>query len=209
MLAQRCRLSAVSEPQSGAPSVDPLPGVGGPRSVATRRAILEVSRRMFSARGFERTTVRAVAAEAEIYPSMVMRYFGSKAGLFTAAATSNVEPPDLRRFPAEKRGECMVRHFVDRWEHGPEDDSLVFLLRTAVTNPQVAEQMQGNFKRLIAEPVAALGVDQADRRAGLIGTHLLGLALCRYVLRLQPIAADPVEQVIADVAPAVALALAL
>lgn len=103
----------------------------------------------------------------------------------------------------------MVRHFVDRWEHGPEDDSLVFLLRTAVTNPQVAEQMQGNFKRLIAEPVAALGVDQADRRAGLIGTHLLGLALCRYVLRLQPIAADPVEQVIADVAPAVALALAL
>lgn len=164
---------------------------------------------MFAARGFERTTVRAVAAEAEIDPSMVMRYFGSKAGLFAAAATSNVEPPDLGRVPAEKRGECMVRHFVDRWEHGPEDDSLVFLLRTAVTNPQVAEQMQGNFKRLIVEPVAALGVDQVDRRAGLIGTQLLGLALCRYVLRLQPIAAAPVEQVIADVAPAVALALAL
>ena len=101
----------------------------------------------------------------------------------------------------------MARHFVDRWEDSPEDDSLVFLLRTAVTNPEVAEQMQRNFKRLIVEPVAALGLDQADRRAGLIGTQLLGLALCRYVLRLQPIAAAPVEQVISDVAPAIALQL--
>ena len=138
---------------------------------------------------------------------MVMRYFGSKAGLFAAAATSHLQVPDLGAVPASKRGECMVRHFVDRWERNPEDDSLVFLLRTAVTNSEVAQQLQVNFNRLITEPVAALGVDQADRRGGLIGTQLLGLALCRYVLGLQPIAGAAVEEVIADIAPCVALQL--
>jgi len=64
------------------------PGTGGPRSAGTRRAILGAARTTFAARGYEQTTIRAVAARAGVDASMVMRYFGSKAGLFTAAATA-------------------------------------------------------------------------------------------------------------------------
>lgn len=182
---------------------DDGPGTGGPRSVATRRAILDAARATFAARGYERTTIRAVAAQAGIDPSMVMRYFGSKAGLFTAAATANLDPPDLCPVPARRRGEVLVRHFVDRWEQSLSDDTLVFLLRTAVTNQPVTEQLQATFNYLIIEPVAALGLDHAEQRGALIGTQLLGLALCRYLLHLQPLASLSATEVVASIAPGV------
>jgi AcrR family transcriptional regulator len=182
-------------------------GAGGPRSEPTRRTILEVARRTFAARGYEQTTIRAVATQAGIDPSMVMRYFGSKAGLFAAASTTHLEVPDLRPVPHAERGQFMVRHFVERWEDSPGDDTLVFLLRTAVTNDAVADQLQAQFEQLIIGPVTQLGVDQPERRGSLIGSQLLGLTLCRYVLRLQPIASAAADDVINDIAPAVQLHL--
>jgi len=71
-------------------------GVGGPRSEATRRAILDAARAIFASRGYEQATIRAIASEAGIDASMVMRYFGSKAGLFAAAASVTLEAPDRR-----------------------------------------------------------------------------------------------------------------
>src|ERR1700734_2791698 len=95
----------------------PACGTGGPRSEGTRRAILGAARATFAARGYEQTTIRAVAAQAGVDASMVMRYFGSKAGLFTAAVTMDLDIPDLRSVPADGRGELLVRLFVPRWEH--------------------------------------------------------------------------------------------
>jgi AcrR family transcriptional regulator len=71
---------------------------------------------MFAARGFERTTIHAVAAEADFDASMVMRYFQSKAGLFTAAVSTDLQVPDLSSVLAGRRGELLVRYFVSRWE---------------------------------------------------------------------------------------------
>jgi AcrR family transcriptional regulator len=178
-------------------------GVGGPRSEGTRRTILEAARATFATRGYEQTTIRAVAAQAEIDPSMVMRYFGSKAGLFTAASTMDLHPPDLRSVPARKRGEHLVRHFVDRWESSATDETLVFMMRTAVTNDAVADQMQATFNELIVAPIAALGDEAAGERAALIGSQMLGLVLCRYVLRLEPLASMPTEEVVARIAPTI------
>jgi AcrR family transcriptional regulator len=182
-------------------------GAGGPRSEPTRRAILEAARQAFAARGYEQTTIRAVAADSGIDASMVMRYFGSKAGLFAAASTTDLEVPNLRPVPAAQRGEFIVRHFIERWERGPGDDTLVFLLRTAVTNDTVAAELQANFDRVVTAPIAALDVRHPERRGSLIGTQLLGLALCRYVLHLEPIASMGAEDVIAGIAPAVQLHL--
>jgi AcrR family transcriptional regulator len=182
-------------------------GAGGPRSEPTRRAILEAAREAFAARGYEQTTIRAVAAQAGIDPSMVMRYFGSKAGLFAAASTTNLQVPDLRPVPQAKRGEFMVRHFVERWEHSLGDDTLVFLLRTAVTNDAVADEMQAKFDDLIKKPIAAAGHDDPGPCGALIGAQLLGLALCRYVLHLEPIASADVDTLVADLAPAIQLHL--
>jgi AcrR family transcriptional regulator len=178
-------------------------GAGGPRSEPTRRTILEVARQGFATRGYEQTTIRVVAAQAGIDPSMVMRYFGSKAGLFAAASTTHLRVPDLRPVPHAERGEFMVRHFVERWEDSPSIDTLVILLRTAVTNDAVADQLHAHFEDLVTRPIAELGGDQPERRGSLIGTQLLGLALCRYVLRLQPIASAAADDVINDIAPTV------
>lgn len=192
-------MSDSSAPGTGASA----PGTGGPRSAGTRRAILEAARTTFATRGFEQTTIRAVAARAGVDGSMVMRYFGSKAGLFTAAATAELEAPDLRAVPARDRGEMLVRVFVDRWEDAARDDELILLLRTAVTSEAVAVQLQATMGQLVAGPIAALGSDDAAERAGYISAQLLGLALCRYILRLEPLASLPAGDVVAAIAPSV------
>jgi AcrR family transcriptional regulator len=181
---------------------EPL-GVGGPRSESTRRTILAAARGAFAARGYEQATIRAVAAEAGIDASMVMRYFGSKAGLFAAAATIDLDPPDLAAVAPRRRGEALVRHFIGRWERDPSEDMLAFLLRTAVTNDSVAEQMQTTFDRMVLGPLEDLEYPDAERRAALIGSQLLGLGLCRYILRLEPLASLTDGEVIAGIGPAV------
>jgi hypothetical protein len=97
----------------------------------------------------------------------------------------------------------LVRYFIDRWENGPSGDTLVLLMRTAVTDEAVAAQLQATFDSLIAAPIAALGGPDAGLKSAVIATQLLGLALCRYVLRLQPLASLPLDQVVAAVAPTI------
>jgi AcrR family transcriptional regulator len=180
-----------------------LLGVGGPRSEGTRRAILDAARAIFASRGYEQTTIRAVAAEAGIDASMVMRYFGSKAGLFTAAATVSLDPPDLLSVPASRRAELLVRHFVERWEDGPSAETLVLLLRAAVTDEAVAAQLQANFNGMVAGPVAALGDKDAERRSALISAQLLGIAVARHILRREPLASMAIDEIVADITPTI------
>jgi AcrR family transcriptional regulator len=160
------------------------------RSQRTRTAILQAARARFAADGFERTTIRAVAADARIDPSMVMRYYGSKRGLFAAATSVDLELPELSRVPAGELGAAAVGHFLSRWEGDRADDSLRILLASAATNPIAAEQMQDIFRAQLAPVVAAAGPhdpETAAVRAGLVATQMLGFALCRYVLRLPPV----------------------
>jgi AcrR family transcriptional regulator len=181
----------------------PVPGIGGPRSEGTRRAILDAARAMFAAQGYELTTIRAVAARADVDASMVMRYFQSKAGLFTAAVNMDLQIPDLRSTPASDRGELLVRHLLSRWEDPVRDDELIAMLRTAVTSESVAGQFQAIVSQLLIGPIAALGDEQAAERGTLIAAQLLGLALCRYILRFEPLASLPFDDVVAAVAPSV------
>src|ERR1700689_4662083 len=140
-----------------APGTEGSLGTGGPRSEGTRRAILGAARATFAARGYEQATIRAVAARAGVDASMVMRYFRSKAGLFTAAVTMDLQVPDLRSVPASDRGESLTRHFISRWEDPTRDDEMIALLRTAATSETVAEQLQEVFAQLVTKPIADLG----------------------------------------------------
>ena len=188
---------------TAASQAGPALGTGGPRSEGTRRAILDAARATFAARGYEQTTIRAVAAQAGVNASMVMRYFRSKAGLFTAAVTMDLDVPDLRSVPASRRGELLVRHFISRWEDPLRDDELIALVRTGVTSETVAGQLQAILGQLVTEPIAALGHERAAERGTLIAAQLLGLALCRYILRFEPLASLPADDVVAAVAPSV------
>jgi len=79
----------------------------------------------------------------------------------------------------------------------------MLLLRTAATSDEVAAQLQAVLGQLITGPIAAAGIGDADERGAFIQAQMLGLALCRYVLRQEPLASLPVAQVVAAVAPSV------
>src|SRR3954449_8695645 len=87
-----------------------------PKSQRTRAAILQAAQELFATHGYERTTVRDVAARAAIDPAMVMRYFGSKEGLFARATAFDLELPDLTQVARARIGETLVGHFVEIWE---------------------------------------------------------------------------------------------
>ncbi|RAO28274.1 hypothetical protein PSN13_05505 [Micromonospora saelicesensis] len=170
------------------------------RSDATRAAILRAARERFAADGYERATIRAIAADAQIDPSMVMRYYGSKEGLFAAAAEFDLRLPDLTSVPPARLGEVLVRHFLARWEG---DETLVALLRAASTNPGAAERMRGIFADQLTGAVATFGSDPAltARRAGLVASQVLGLAFTRYIVRLPPMVDTTPDELVAWIAP--------
>ncbi|BCJ41458.1 TetR family transcriptional regulator [Actinoplanes ianthinogenes] len=159
---------------------------GPRRSDATRAAILTAARERFAADGFERATIRAIAADARIDPSLVMRYYGNKEKLFAAAAEFDLRLPSLDGVPAERRGATLVEHFLDRWEG---DETLLALIRAAVTQEAASLRMQQIFAAQLGPVTARLAPDPASAatRAGLIATQMLGFALCRFVLRLPPV----------------------
>jgi AcrR family transcriptional regulator len=166
------------------------------RSEQTKQRILTAARLRFSAEGYERTTIRSVAGDAEIDPSMVMRYFGSKEGLFAAAATFDLHLPDLASLPRKERGARLAEHLLDVWGHSETGQSLVILVRTAATNEGAAARVRQIFREQVLATVAKVAPDAASVRASLISSHILGLAYCRYVVEIPEVAAMS-EQLIA------------
>lgn len=166
----------------------------------TKAVILSAARERFAAEGYERTTIRAIAADADIDPSMVMRYFGSKERLFAAAAEFDLELPDLSEAPAEALGAALAEHFLERWER---DEALLILLRAGVTNDAVAERMRTIFAAQLAPVIGkAIGdPQQAPVRASLAASQVLGMALCRYVLAFGPLADMPRHEVVEWIGP--------
>ena len=167
-------------------------------SAGTRANILRAARRRFATDGFHRATVRAIAADADIDPSMVMRYYGSKAALFAAAVDIDLRLPDLTTVPRRRLGTTLVNHFLDRWERAADADALLLLLRSAATDDAAAARLKEIFSRQLAPAVRRIVPDpaQARERAGLVATQMLGLALCRAILRLPPVVEMPADAIV-------------
>jgi AcrR family transcriptional regulator len=169
-------------------------------SEQTKATILAAAREQFAATGFAGTTIRGVATAADIDPSMVMRYFGSKDRLFAAAAEFDLRFPDVSAVPADELGPVLVGHFLTRWEG---DEALIVLLRSATTNADAAARMREIFGAQLGPAVAAIAPDDAPRRAGLIASQMLGIALCRLVLQLPPVVDMTRDEVIAWLGPTI------
>jgi AcrR family transcriptional regulator len=170
------------------------------RSLPAREAILGAARARFATDGYDRATVRAIAADARVDPSMVMRYFGSKRQLFALTAEYDLQLPDLTAARREQVGHVLATHLLDRWE---DDDALQILLRTATTDDDAADRMRAIFAGQLAPQIAMLIGDPttAATRAGLVATQALGVALCRYVLRLPPVVAMTPAEITTWIAP--------
>src|SRR5262245_37369896 len=128
------------------------------RSESTRNAILAAARERFAKDGYERATIRAIAAQAEIDPALVIRYFGSKEDLFAAAAQFDLALPDLRAVPRTELGATLVGHFLDVWER---DETFFALLRAAATNEAAANRMKAIFQSQVMPALAAAAPDAA------------------------------------------------
>ena len=172
------------------------------KSERTREAILKAAQALFAELGYERATVRDIAARAAIDPAMVIRYFGSKDALFARATVFDLKLPDLTGTAPAQLGAALIRHFLDIWEGPSSNGSFTILLRAAASNEAAADKTRAVFAGQVL-PMLAQVADRAElpARAGLISSQLLGLALCRYVLKVPPVVAMQPGQIVANVGP--------
>jgi AcrR family transcriptional regulator len=172
------------------------------KSDRTREAILSAARQLFAKHGYEVTTVRDVAERAHIDPAMVIRYFGSKDGLFAEAASVELELPSSANIDPVDMGRTMVEHFLEIWEGTGSKQGMAVLLRSAASNNYAAAKMREAFLAQVMPFITAIGDPaSASRRAGLVASQLLGLAVCRYVLKLPPVVALSQAEIVASLGP--------
>jgi AcrR family transcriptional regulator len=167
----------------------------------TKAAILAAARERFGGAGYQAATIRAIAADAGVDPAMVMRYYGSKDKLFAAAAEFDLRFPEFAHGDRAQVGRAVVRHFLERWEG---DEALVILLRSSTTNGEAAQRMHQIFGTQLEPLIATLvPAEEVGLRAGLIATQILGMALCRFVLRLPPVVAMSRDEIVDWLGPTI------
>lgn len=174
----------------------------------SREAVLSAAKQRFAVEGYEKTTLRAIANDAHVDPSMVIYLFGSKAELFRESLRLIIDPDVLVATLAEGEGDIgtrMVRTYLDIWEHPDTGASMVAMLQSATSNPDAHEAFRGFMQNYVLTAVsdALGGGDDAPLRAMLAATNLVGTAILRYVMRVPPLATLPAEDVVTLIAPSV------
>ena len=171
------------------------------KSDRTRAAILDAAQRLFAQHGHGRTTVRDIAAKASIDPALVIRYFGSKDELFVRAAAFDLRMPDLNKVKRSQIGDTLIRRFL---ELGEGFTGMTVLLRSAASNDYAASRVRELFAAQVLPAFARVGsrADAAER-AGLVASQLLGLALCRYILKIPPVAEMSTEEIVKHIGPTI------
>ncbi|MPY63289.1 TetR/AcrR family transcriptional regulator [Streptomyces spongiae] len=176
---------------------------------AARDRILDAAREEFSERGYEKTSVRGIAKAAGVDPALVHHYFGTKEQVFEAAVEVAFSPVLVVREqvvegPLDGAGERMTRAIFGLWENPATRTPLLAIVRSAVNNEAAAAV----FRRLVSSQLLyriARKVDlpDAELRAELAAAQLVGTAMLRYVIKVEPLASADPEQIIARLAPVV------
>jgi len=181
------------------------PGPRDERGVLSAR-ILSAARDEFAQYGWAGTTIRAVARAADVDPALVYHYFGSKEALLDAATN----PPQrwleavARTWttPVGQLGAALVRLMLGAWI----DDEIGPVLRAVLLTAAHDETTREKLRRVVENSligVSQLGVDERDRkvRSGLISSQIMGLALMRFVWKIEPVASMTDDEVVAAIAP--------
>jgi AcrR family transcriptional regulator len=180
-----------------------------PGASGTRAAILAAARRQFAEVGYDRTSLRSVAAAAEVDQKLVTYFFGSKQQLFVVA----VEVPygskeTIRRALAgdpQTLGERIARYMISMIETPAVRDSIVGLVRAATSEPQAARMVRELRERIIRVfgPTIAelLGPEEAEARFSMIASQFFGLVMARYIIGAEPLASMPPDELVAFLAP--------
>ena len=178
---------------------------GGPD---TRGEILAAARVEFSDRAFDGASIRAIAARAGVDPALVHHYFGTKEQLFLAALDIPFVPSEVAAQivsgPIDTIGERAVRIFLLTWGDPVKRAPILALLRAAMTHEVAAALLRQFASRVMLARVVE-GLDVADReiRVEAAVSHLMGLAIMRYVVKIEPIASASDEELVALVGPVI------
>jgi AcrR family transcriptional regulator len=179
-----------------------------PGPTSTRASILAAAAECFAADGFDATSMRHVAAAAGVDPALVRRFFGSKEQLFSEVAAALIVPERalaaVTEGTPEAAGERLVRYFLSLLGDVSQPGPFFGLIRSAVTSEHAA----GLLRRLLAEQVlgelaASFHSDTAELGAALAASQLVGLAVARYAVRLDALAAASTDDLVRWVAPVI------
>jgi AcrR family transcriptional regulator len=176
-----------------------------PGPTTTRDAIAEAARRQFAELGYDRATLRGIAGEAGVDAALVVRFHGSKEALFREVMAL---PPAVAEAmaaladgPKESVGRRLAEVIVGMLED-PRSRSIVLgRIRSASSHPEAAALVRETVTRDVGGFVAALTDDEPETRAVLVGSQVVGLALARYIVRVEPLASLPPAEVIDYIAP--------
>ncbi len=184
-----------------------------PGPFTTRQAVLDAARARFASDGFAATTIRLVAADAEVDASQVMQFFKSKDELF--AAVMAVPPSALERFstafegPDEHLGERVVRAYLSAWEGPPEEsEPLMAMLRGAIVNDKGVGQLREFIQARLVDGTAESTDADAALRAGLAASMLVGVVTGRRIIGVPTLLNTETEELIGILAPAIQQILA-
>jgi AcrR family transcriptional regulator len=161
---------------------------------------------MFGDVGYTATTLRAVALQAGVDPALIVHHFGSKDALFRSAMRVPFKPENIvaiiENGDQRELGERVCAYFLGLWEDAATREPLLAVLRSALTHEVAAESLRDFLSEALVGRVAAmLGVADAPLRATLVGSQLVGLAIARYVLRIEPLASADAATVAAWIGP--------
>jgi AcrR family transcriptional regulator len=179
-----------------------------PGTPDTREAILAVACRRFATRGYDATSLRSIAAEAEVDPALLIHYFGTKEELFAAATGLPAGLPErfggLAALPTEDRVRALVGTYLQLVDSDKSRNAILALVRSAVSHDRAAAMLREFLAAELLPVIGGLtGHADARLRASLVAAHLIGIAVLRHVLRVEPLARATPEEIIALAAPAI------
>lgn len=177
----------------------------------SRDVVLAAARKRFGAEGYEKTTLRAIARDAHIDPSMVLYLFGSKADLFRESLNVIVDPAALTAAIAggpdddPDVGTRMVRAYLRIWQSPESGSTMVAMLQSATSNSDAHEAFRGFMQNYVLAAVSGElgGGEQARLRALLAASQLVGAAILRFVMKIPPLATLPEDDLVRLLAPTV------
>ncbi len=173
---------------------------------------MQAARESFADKGFAATSIRAVARQAGVDAALVHHYFDSKDELFIEAMAIPVDPRRIAAQiidgPRDEIGRRIATVFLGVWESPDGQQRMKALFRSVVTSDEVARMMREGITQMIIQPVAqVLDVPDAQLRVSLVATQLVGAAIVRYLVGLEPIASLDIETLIDRLAPVLQLHL--
>ncbi|MFJ9855618.1 TetR/AcrR family transcriptional regulator [Streptomyces sp. NPDC101150] len=161
----------------------------------TEQRILAAARRLFSERGYERTTIRAVAVEAAADPGLVMRYFESKEGLFSQVARINMDAEASIDGTPTEVADTLLASLHDKLVTEP--GAALAILRSMLTHPEASREVHAYVSAQQRRIAAALPHDDSALRADLLGAIMLGTLIGRYLIGMEALQDAPPEEITA------------